>query len=276
MRSGARSQTGGGLAVLLSVRLCGRIRRGELVEQRDQLLFFFVRQGGEEEGKSFFAFIFQLVGARLAFFSQVNACRAAVIRIGTAFDVTGLLQLVDELGCRGGTDVHGFGDVLLAQAIFMREQDAQDAFSGEHSDLGARVMAEAAAVRTAVGTMPVRTVFTVRTVRTMTGTAAGAMSRAAVTVAAVAAMRAFAFGATEFGAHHHSHLAGRLHEALEKSFVDCFIRIHHIHSHSFFLSSFILQFSASFNLRFLMLWFILRFALRSSFFSSQCSFHLDL
>ena len=237
MWSGAQSQTGGGLTVFLSVRLCGRIRRGEFIEQRDQLLFFFVRQGGEEEGKSLFAFVFLFIGARLAFFGQVDACRAAVIRIGTAFDVTGLLQFVDELGCRGGTDVHGFGDVLLAQAIFMREQDAQDAFSGEHSDLGARVMAETAAVRTAVGTMPVRTVFTVRTVGTMTGTAAGAMSRAAVSVAAV---RAFAFGAAEFGTHHHSHLAGRLHEALEKSFVDCFIRIHHIHSHSFFLSSFIL------------------------------------
>jgi hypothetical protein len=98
-------------------------------------------------------------------------------------------------------------------------------------------MAEAAAVRTAVGAMPVRTVFTVRAVGTMTGTAAGAMPRAAVSVAAVGA---FALGAAEFGTHHHSHLAGRLHEALEKSFVDCFIRIHHIHSHSFFLSSFIL------------------------------------
>jgi hypothetical protein len=96
-------------------------------------------------------------------------------------------------------------------------------------------MAETAAVRTAVGAMSVRTVFTVRTVGTMTGTAAGAMSRAAVSVAAVGAMRAFAFGAAEFGTHHHSHLAGRLHEALEKSFVNCFIRIHHIHSHSFFL-----------------------------------------
>jgi hypothetical protein len=93
-------------------------------------------------------------------------------------------------------------------------------------------MAEAAAVRTAVGAMSVRTVFTVRAVGTMTGTAAGAMPRAAVSVAAVGA---FALGAAEFGTHHHSHLAGRLHEALEKSFVDCFIRIHHIHSHSFFL-----------------------------------------
>jgi hypothetical protein len=106
--------------------------------------------------------------------------------------------------------------------------------------------------------MPVRTVFTVRTVGTMTGTAAGAMYRAAVSVAAVGAMRAFAFGAAEFGTHHHSHLAGRLHEALEKSFVDCFIRIHHIHSHSFFL---IIHSSVLSIIRFSMLVFILWLAL---------------
>ena len=215
---------------MICLFLCGISRcvgRGQFVQQGEQLLFFFVRQGGEEGGKPLFALVFEFVGARFAFFGQIDAGRAAVVRIRAAFDIAGLLQFVDELGCRGRTDMHLFCDRFLAQAVFVFEQDAQDALSGEHphgSHAGAvsHGFGAVLAVRAVTGTVAVGTMFAVRAVA---GTVAVGTMLAVRAVAAMA-VRTSAFRTFVLLVQHHSHLTWCLHQAFKKSFINRLIHIH--------------------------------------------------
>ena len=116
--------------------------------------------------------------------------------------------------------MHFLSDRFLAQAVFVFEQDAQDALSGEHPH-----GSHTGAVSHGFGTVfAVRTVAGAVAVGAVAGAVAVGTMLALRTVAAMS-VRTSAFRTFVLLVQHHSHLTGCLHQAFKKSFINRLIHI---------------------------------------------------